>query len=93
VSPWTGTKLPVRQFLQACFVWYGLVHFWALAWTTGAFAPDRVRARLTLATSGFLFEDLVDTLVGMCGDGIAPAIVNAICEMQGVVRRSFAESA
>ena len=28
VSPWTGAKLPVDSFVQACFVWFGLYQFW-----------------------------------------------------------------
>ena len=31
VSPWTGAGLLLEPFLQACFVWYGLLHFWRAA--------------------------------------------------------------
>jgi hypothetical protein len=27
-SPWTGRLLDVNTFVQACYVWYGLVRFW-----------------------------------------------------------------
>jgi hypothetical protein len=30
-SPWTGARLGVEPFAQACFVWFGLHHFWKSA--------------------------------------------------------------
>ncbi len=29
ISPWTGNKLGIVQFVQACFVWWGLLSLWA----------------------------------------------------------------
>ncbi|OAI57762.1 hypothetical protein AYO50_00015 [Acidobacteria bacterium SCGC AG-212-P17] len=31
ISPWTGSRLGVESFAQACLVWYGLLHFWKMA--------------------------------------------------------------
>jgi hypothetical protein len=27
-SPWTGRVIPIASFIHACFVWYGIYHFW-----------------------------------------------------------------
>lgn len=27
-SPWSGRELPPHAFVHACFVWFGLLHFW-----------------------------------------------------------------
>ena len=31
VSPWSGRRLPLTTFVHACFVWFGLWHFWKRA--------------------------------------------------------------
>ena len=28
ISPWSNWRLPLRTFVHACFVWFGLWHFW-----------------------------------------------------------------
>ena len=38
-SPWTGRPLPVRAFLEASFVWFGLVQLWARAADGSVFDP------------------------------------------------------
>ncbi|NEY34572.1 hypothetical protein GTU99_20610 [Streptomyces sp. PRKS01-65] len=53
-SPWTGRRLPVRPFLQACFVWYGLFNFWSAAAETGVFGIARALERRQAALCGFL---------------------------------------
>ncbi len=89
VSPWSGTNLPVRPFLQACFVWYGLLHFWALAVSVGSFPPDRARALMTRAAAGFLRDPLVDRLAPW-EHRLAPEVLDAIGRMQAIVVDSFA---
>ena len=50
-SPWTGTPLNCYQYVQACFVWFGLANLWR-NWPAGAGAslpsasPRCVAARL-----------------------------------------------
>jgi hypothetical protein len=61
-SPWSGATLLVRPFLQACFVWFGLVHFWSLARDGPAFRPERVEARLEMARRGFVDGPLEDRI-------------------------------
>ena len=45
VSPWRGRNLALRPFLQACFVWYGILQFWGKATTTGTLRPHRWASR------------------------------------------------
>lgn len=59
-SPWTGRPLPVRPYLEATFVWFGLVHLWALALRHGVFEHEAVHHRLTRSMRGFGSGSLVD---------------------------------
>ncbi len=49
VSPWTGNKLPLRPYMQAAFVWYGLLQFWTRAMAAKSFPLHRVREQIGLA--------------------------------------------
>jgi HEXXH motif-containing protein len=61
-SPWSGTELPVRPFMQAAFVWYGLAMFWAQHIDGGPFDRERARAMLERSLAGFRRGSLVDRL-------------------------------
>ena len=92
VSPWSGNPLPLRQYLQACFVWYGLLHFWSLALEADSFPESRVRTRIAQALIGFLGGRLTDSL-GSAHDAVDPEILGAIDEMQLHVQRTFTDVA
>lgn len=78
-SPWTGNPLPLRPYLQACFVWYGLVHLWARAMPV---APlDDARRLMLRAAHGFLESPLTDR-VRAVQSGIEPALLDTIQQMQ-----------
>ncbi|MBT2188040.1 aKG-HExxH-type peptide beta-hydroxylase [Sphingobium nicotianae] len=87
-SPWTGSMLGVRPFLQACFVWYGLLHFWAAALQTEAFDPLQVQGRMGIAARGFLAGPL-DKLIDECRDDIDPVILSAITALQDRILQSW----
>ncbi|WP_462186873.1 MULTISPECIES: hypothetical protein [unclassified Frankia] len=59
-SPWTGRLLPVRPFLEAVHVWFGLAHLWALGSRTAGFEPRAVRARLVRSVRGFAQGSVAD---------------------------------
>ncbi len=80
-SPWSGNRLAVRPFLQACFVWYGLTHFFADAMQTPAFPDARARNRLRVAAMGFL-DQRFDVILKDYIDRLAPELVTAILTMQ-----------
>jgi hypothetical protein len=52
-SPWTGTFLTCDQYVQACFVWFGLASFWNAALSQGCQPSDRIRALFGRAVKGF----------------------------------------
>lgn len=83
-SPWTGNPLPLRPFLQACFVWYGLLSFWTTALGRCRFDRECVRERIAMAASGFLRGDLLDH-VREVEDRLAPPLLSAVAEMQSGV--------
>ncbi|MDB5718480.1 MAG: hypothetical protein JWM38_1907 [Sphingomonas bacterium] len=87
-SPWTGSILGARPFLQACFVWYGLLHFWAAALGTGAFCPDQVRGRMLIALKGFLAGPL-EQRIEEFRDGVDGTVLTAVREMQDRILRSW----
>src|SRR5208337_3830771 len=53
-SPWTGSRLALRAFLHACFVWFGLVNFWTRAQRASIFPPRRIEEHLVMARTGSL---------------------------------------
>jgi hypothetical protein len=87
-SPWTGRGLPLHSFLEACFVWYGLLHFWCLALRAESFDPGRTRLFLKRALRGFLQDPLVG-FVEAYRPGIEPAVIDALDLMQSRVRSAF----
>lgn len=62
VSPWTGTPLDIPTYLHACFVWWGLLHFWSELAGMAVFDERRVRGRIVRAAKGFFHGALVSEL-------------------------------
>lgn len=89
-SPWTGNPLPLRPYLQACFVWYGLLSFWARALTAGEFDRGVVRERIEVAASGFLRGDLLER-VEPVASRLAPELLDAVAALQGSVLGSLSD--
>jgi hypothetical protein len=83
VSPWTGAPLNVSSFLQACFVWYGLVHFWSLALRRESFNDTHgTRLRMARALEGFVGSPLVDNLCSEDRKIVRDDVITAIEKMQ-----------
>ncbi|SDS40955.1 aKG-HExxH-type peptide beta-hydroxylase [Actinoplanes derwentensis] len=83
-SPWTGHPLPLRAYLQACFVWYGLLNLWARSTSHTAFDAQRVRHRMAQAARGFLAGDVL-AQVAPYRCGIVPELLSTIEQMQAEV--------
>lgn len=62
VSPWSGRDLLLRPFLQACFVWYGLLIFWSSARAESAFGKSATEYCRVRALRGFELGQLVERL-------------------------------
>ena len=89
MSPWTGCELPLRSFLEACFVWYGLLHFWCHCLISTVFEPEAVRYHLARALSGFLGRRLPDLVTSHC-DKLLPDLVESVSTLQMNVQTAFA---
>jgi hypothetical protein len=89
LSPWTGTPLALPTFLQACFVWFGLLHHWCLFLPTNIFDRNRVKSRIAQCASGFLCGALVNHL-GEYRDAVGAEIQDALNQMQHKVAQNFA---
>lgn len=76
-SVWTGNPLPLRSYLQACFVWYGLAQFWCQALSATAFPADRARARVIQSVRGFLNGEMLGQIESY-RSGIAPEVLETI---------------
>jgi hypothetical protein len=87
-SPWSGATLLVRPFLQACFVWFALAHFWSLARGERAFRPERVEARLAMARRGFLDGPLEDHI-----DAYLPYLAEPVLELVRAMQAEVAAGA
>jgi hypothetical protein len=92
-SPWSGRNLPVSTFLHACFVWYGLLHFWSRALTTPEFPVTRVRGRMSRAALGFVGRPLLELVNDADRDRISAPIRIAIQGLQDRVMAAFAPAA
>ena len=85
-SPWSGRALGIRQFLQACFVWYALVSFWAQAILTGAFNRRNAGAMLARASKGF--HDALIPRLAPWESSIEPQVLAAVRTMRSFVARA-----
>ncbi len=90
ISPWTGNRLPLRPFLQACFVWYGLLNFWCLALEKKVLNTSKVQARIEQAARGFLVPNLTEQLTSY-KEGISSVILETVYEMEKNVKYVFQE--
>ena len=77
VSPWSGRTLPLRSFVHACFVWFGLWNFWGLASPEEAEAV-KLRGK---AARGFLAGHPVSCIPDGPRDRIQPEVLRAIDRM------------
>ena len=67
VSPWTGNKLKLRQYLHACLVWYGIWSFWVLCETSSGFSKEQVSRSIARISAGFRKGSLLRrTLACIC---------------------------
>jgi hypothetical protein len=77
VSPWTGARLGVESFAQACLVWFGLLHFWKAAADHGE-QPRHLHER---ARKGFLSPSYVDACHSTDGY-LAPHVSSLLAELK-----------
>ena len=91
-SPWTGSVISLASFLQACFVWYGLLHFWSLALAARTFDRTMALTRMRLSLRGFLGQALRDH-VWEFSPSIDQKVLSAIDEMQAMVAKAFSSVA
>jgi hypothetical protein len=61
-SGWTGRDLKLHSYIHACFIWYGLSNFWALARSSEAFEPGEVQRELARSLAGFRDRNPIDLL-------------------------------
>ncbi|MFD1001678.1 hypothetical protein ACFQ21_20270 [Ohtaekwangia kribbensis] len=52
-SSWTGNILTLNSLLQACFVWYGLYHFWSYAYQNNLYNEEHAVGRMNFIQAGF----------------------------------------
>jgi HEXXH motif-containing protein len=74
-SPWTGNPLNCYQYVQACFVWFGLAHLWR-NWPAGAggIPAEGVGQMYRQASEGFRTRP-VALLLNHAGGRLVPSAV------------------
>jgi len=80
-SPWSGRALPVRPFLEAACVWFGLVHLWTLALRQERFDRETAHTRLMRSLRGFCRGSLVDRVQPWWPE-IRPDVLAAVDSLQ-----------
>jgi HEXXH motif-containing protein len=85
-SPWTQSELHLYTFLQACFVWYGLLTFWKLSETTRIFGQTLVRKYVSRAQRGFQNNQLIDNVVKF-KNALRPGLLEELAAMQSAACR------
>ena len=79
VSPWSGQRRPLPGFVHACFVWFGLWHFWKRASSqNGQAAGLAERAR-----KGFDGESPLRNIPSEGMRRLAPDVLAALHSMTG----------
>ena len=79
-SPWTGARLGVESFAQACLVWFGLLHFWKAA----AGDAEQPRQLYERAQKGFLSPTYVNACRSTDGY-LAPHVSSVLAELQAEI--------
>jgi hypothetical protein len=90
-SPWTGRPLPVRPFLEAACVWFGLVHLWTLALSHERFEREAAHTRLMRSLRGFCRGSLVDRVRPWWSE-IRPDVLTAVDSLQSRILDAVGES-
>ncbi len=82
-SPWSGNPLNYYQYVQACFVWFGLAHLWK-NWPAGAggVPADRVSHMQRRASQGFLARPVESLLKQAGGRLVPPPVQDALRLME-----------
>lgn len=86
ISPWSGRNLRLRPFLQACFVWFGLLNFWSRPEAALYFDSEEAELFKNRALGGFQFGPLVDR-IDTWRPEIDPELVETIDALQQLVNQ------
>jgi hypothetical protein len=88
LSPWTGRRLDLNTYLQACLVWYGLWNFWSRGIGAHAIATSVIFRYLAGAAEGFLSADITEPLRLIRG-ALAPELLDVLGGLQHRVREGM----
>ena len=89
-SPWTGRRLDLNTYLQACFVWYGLWNLWRPALASTEFDTMTALRYTALSAHGFVSTEITKPLVALRA-ALAPQILDVLSDLQTTVRRGMAD--
>jgi hypothetical protein len=81
-SPWSGKRLTAHQFVEACFVWWGIYQLWA-KWPAVSNVPvERAHALCQRALGGFVAHPVTTLLQSIDRASIAADTVEALRAME-----------
>jgi hypothetical protein len=84
-SPWTGARIPMDAFVDACFIWFALWNFWSLPAASMAFNHPELERLRQRSRSGFDGPSLARLLVGH-ERALSPDVLDAVAAMQHAVQ-------
>ncbi len=86
VSPWTGRKLGIHSFVQACCVWLSLWQFFKRALERDQFDPRRVEEEMQRSRAGFGKPGL-DEAIAACTPHVSTTALALMRSMVEQARR------
>jgi hypothetical protein len=81
-SYWSGRGLALRSFLEAHFVWYGLLRFWEFASQHNLYSQEYAQERIELIKAGFAKVD-IEAVNARLSKKLSAKLVAAIKQMKG----------
>lgn len=77
-SHWTGRLLPLRSYLQAQFVWFGLYNFWKHSYDRKLYSQSYAAERLQYISKGF--REVQPSALDQYG--LSPDVIETIARMK-----------
>jgi hypothetical protein len=88
-SPWSGRQLRLRPYLQACFVWYGILHYWNIVLKSKLIEDHIPLFYIGTALKGFQNDTNLIDRISALHSKLNPELVNTINELQISVKKDF----
>ena len=84
-SPWTNNLLPLRAFLHALFVWYGLFNLWRFALENQLYRAEDAQQRMEKIKQGYAQVNIRRDIIEKFEVDLQAELVTTIDRMQAYI--------